>query len=153
MKRLALWDLLSKINKRSGLPWCVIRDFNEMLTQDEKIGGRLRPLKQMEAFRVALEVNGLFDLAWVNHKYTWSNRHQDNSLTCERLDLAVANQQWLHRFCCLGVEILTATRSNHQPLLHNIRGPNNTFHQRRRIFRFEASWALNKGGEDIIQLV
>lgn len=63
------------LNLISDLPWCVLGDFNKILTHDEKLGGKRRPHKQMTEFRVALQKNGLFDLGWINHKYTWSNRH------------------------------------------------------------------------------
>lgn len=42
--------------------WCVLGDFNEIVTQDEKLGGKPRPKKQMEDFRLALDRNGLVDL-------------------------------------------------------------------------------------------
>lgn len=65
-ERSASWDLLGRINQGSGLPWCVIRDLNEIVTQDEKFGSRLRLSKQMDAFWMALEFNGLSNLGWKN---------------------------------------------------------------------------------------
>lgn len=34
------WCLLGRINKGPNVGWCVISDFNEIITQDEEIGSR-----------------------------------------------------------------------------------------------------------------
>lgn len=60
------------------------RWFNELTTQDEKIGGRPRTHFQIEAFELALESNGLIDLGCVNQKFTLSNKHGDDTYTMER---------------------------------------------------------------------
>lgn len=64
----------------------MIGDFYEIVTQDEKLGGRPRPNKQMEDFRMTLERNSLVDLGWTNQKYTCSNRHKDVTFIKEHLD-------------------------------------------------------------------
>lgn len=73
----------------------------------------------MEAFKLALETNGLFDLGWIDKKFTWSNRHDDDIFTMERLDRAIANRRWISEFGNQGVEILVTSRSDHQALLFN----------------------------------
>lgn len=67
-----------------------MEDFNEITTQDQKVGGRPRPLSQMVAFKLALETNDLVDLGWKEHKSTWSNRHNNETFTKERLTRVVA---------------------------------------------------------------
>lgn len=44
-KRYESWQSLSKIIEYVKAPWCVVGDFNEIIFQDEKVGGRLRPTK------------------------------------------------------------------------------------------------------------
>lgn len=61
-RRAKSWNLLTAINQGIDKPWCVIGDLNEIAIQDKKLGGRLRPLKQMIEFKKALEINGLLDL-------------------------------------------------------------------------------------------
>lgn len=39
-KRANSWSLLGRINQELEVGWCIIGDFNEITTQDEKIGGR-----------------------------------------------------------------------------------------------------------------
>lgn len=69
-KRKASRSLLSQINPNNDSPWCVLGDFNEILTQDEKVCGSRRPQLQMAEFRAALGKNGLFDIGWRNQNYT-----------------------------------------------------------------------------------
>lgn len=106
-----LWDLLSSINKKVGKPWCVIRDFNEITSQNEKWGGNLRSEVQMEKFWNALLVNGLSDLGWKGNKFAQSNRHGDESFMKERLDGAVANFEWRERVGGKQVEVISSGRS------------------------------------------
>lgn len=86
----------------------MIGNFNEITSQDKKVGGRLRLAKQMTNFRSVLKSNGLLDFGWKRQKFTWSNRHQDESHTKERLDKAVANKFWLDTFGSRGMEALTS---------------------------------------------
>lgn len=106
-KRGYSWNLLSSVCSNHGQPWCIMGDFNENIAQDEKRGGRPRLEKQMEEFRQALESNGLYDYR-KGQKYTWINRHEDDSFTKERLDRVVANQEWLDIFRLIDVEVLTS---------------------------------------------
>lgn len=52
----------------------------------------------MTTFKLALETNGLYDLGWRGQKFTWSNKHSDETLTMELLDKVVANHNWLSKF-------------------------------------------------------
>lgn len=116
-KRMDFRNLLEKINPRSEASWCVLGDFNEITTQNKKMRGRLRPLNQMEAFKLALNSNGLLNLGWKGKKYTLSNRHSDDIYTMEMLDRAMANRNWVSFFGNLGVEVLTTSESDHHALL------------------------------------
>lgn len=61
-KRSESWNLFGIINQDSVACWCVFNNFNKITTQDEKVGGMLRPLNQMEAFKLDLNTNGLIDM-------------------------------------------------------------------------------------------
>ena len=49
------WEKLRRLKNKFTLPWLCAGDFNEILKADEKLGGRLRPNRQMEAFREVLD--------------------------------------------------------------------------------------------------
>ena len=57
--RIDSWNLLRNLNGQSSLPWLCAGDFNEILKSHEKLGGRLRPYRQMLLFREALVECGL----------------------------------------------------------------------------------------------
>lgn len=61
-KRSESWNLFGRINQDSIACWCVLNNFNKITTQEEKVGDRLRPLNQMEAFKLDLNTNGLIDM-------------------------------------------------------------------------------------------
>ena len=46
---------VEKIKNKFTLPWLCAGDFNEILKVDEKLGGRFRPIRHMEAFREVLD--------------------------------------------------------------------------------------------------
>lgn len=130
---------MAKINEFVDAPRCAVGDFNEITSQMEKYGGRLRLAKQMMDFRQALETNRLFDMGWKGMKYTWSNRHSNSSFTKLRLDRAVATKEWIENFGNNKVEALLSARSNHQPIIISTSEPYQDYSRKCKIFRFKAS--------------
>ncbi|KAL0417527.1 UNVERIFIED_CONTAM: putative mitochondrial protein [Sesamum radiatum] len=71
------WDLLSTLKNQSRRAWLIAGDFNEILDDSEKIGGRPRPLWQVRRFREALVSIDVFDLGFEGEPFTWCNRHPE----------------------------------------------------------------------------
>ncbi|XP_018826172.2 uncharacterized protein LOC108995126, partial [Juglans regia] len=94
----------------------------------------------MEEFRNALSRGGLSDLGWRGNKYTWSNGHSDGSFVKERLDRAVANQEWRRGYSRVEVETLVAWSSDHLPILLSCYNDNTLKGRFERPFRYEMSW-------------
>lgn len=76
----------------------------------------MRPNKQMVDFQTALESNGLFNLGWKGQKYTWTNRHKDDTFNKLRLDRAVSSIDWIEKFGYQNTKVLSSARSDHQPI-------------------------------------
>ena len=76
------------------LPWLVGGDFNEILLDNEKIGGRPKSLQQMIDFLFALDECGLRDLLFKGDVFTWANKHSEGGFVQERLDKYVGNLEW-----------------------------------------------------------
>ena len=72
----------------------------------------------MQAFRDILGECGFMDLGFVGSKFTW-HKHYDNFIVWERLDRAMATNEWFSLFSDTQVRHLDVTTSNHKPLLIN----------------------------------
>lgn len=72
---------LFELNPNPNHAWYVLGNFNEILSHDEKDGGRPRADSLMEDFRKALQDNNLSNLGWNGLKYTWCNIHLDKAFT------------------------------------------------------------------------
>ena len=55
-------------------------DFNEILKQDEKLGGAIRNHNQRQLFCEVTNECGFLDLGFVDQKSTWSRHYADGHL-------------------------------------------------------------------------
>jgi exonuclease III len=139
-KRHESWALLTHLNSYQPDPWLCIGDFNEIVNQDEKMGGALRRESQMDQFREALENCGLSDLGYKGAKFTWSNCQHDGNFIQERLDRAVANKAWCELIATYEVQVLAARSSDHTPLFLQMLDEDEAPIYYSKSFKFEASW-------------
>ncbi|OMO96399.1 reverse transcriptase [Corchorus capsularis] len=101
-RRHESWDLLRQLSEQSTLPWMCVGDFNEILTNDEKIGGPPRSQRQMEMFRATVEFCEFRDLPIKGPLMTWSRLMSSESdhlpLHIEILDKPWVGIHYNHRF-------------------------------------------------------
>ena len=96
-RRTEAWEKLKYLHSLSDIPWLCFGDFSEIIRQDEKLGGALRPHNQMQFFREVLDEYGFMDLGYVRPIFTWA-RHFDNGNTIwERLDQGLAINNWFFK--------------------------------------------------------
>lgn len=131
--RNLLWDDLKLPNLT--LPWLLAGDFNEIISQEDKMGGR--PFNESKAQPLINFLNrfDLFDLGFVGSRFTWTNKRY---LIFERIDKSFANGSWLDEFPHTSVLHLPRITSDHHPILINLAGNNS-----RRFFpsfKFESMW-------------
>lgn len=69
-----------------GQLWLIAGDFNEILHDGEKRGGRCRDSKLMEDFRDVLQDCDLTDLGFKGPQFTWWNGRDNSNSISERLD-------------------------------------------------------------------
>ena len=100
----------------------ILGDFNEITKIDEKLGGRFRPRRQMEAFRDVLDECEFKDLGFVGGKYTWYRGTGAGNTIWERLDRAVATTDWIDMFPTTKVVHLECGSSDHKPLIMQLKG-------------------------------
>ena len=85
-RRSEAWEKLRYLNSQSEISWLCFGDFNEIIRQDEKVGGALRPHNQMQLFGEVLYECGFMDLGYVGPKFTWARHFDNGNSIWERLD-------------------------------------------------------------------
>ncbi|XP_075663160.1 uncharacterized protein LOC142632678 [Castanea sativa] len=110
------WSVLRYLSTQTDLPWVCIGDFNEITRLEEKLGGAIRPKKQMQEFRDYLEFCGFKDLGFTGLPLTWSNRRYEGPLVWVCLGRAVASADWLIKFPSVRLHHLTGFSSDHKPI-------------------------------------
>lgn len=123
-------------------------DFNEIIRQDEKLGGATRSYTQMQLFRDVIDEYCFMDLDFEGQNYTWTRHFENGNSIWERLDRCLATSSWLLKFLGLRVYHLRCNSSDHIPLhlvFLSLDPPT-----RKKIFRFEEMWLLNRGCEEVV---
>ena len=150
-RRIEAWDQLRYLNSHSNTPWLCVGDFNEIIRQDEKVGGGVRPHNQMQLFREVIDECGFMDLRYVGPKFTWARNFENGSSIWERLDRGLATNSWFLKFLGTKVHHLRCDSSDHIPLHIIFSGLEP--HNRKKPFRFEEMWLSNPGCNDIVEAV
>jgi hypothetical protein len=126
---------------------------NEITSAVEKHSTTTRPPNQMRAFKAALEDGGLSDLGFSGPKFTWCNGRSGEEYTRERLDRALANQVWTALYNVVEVNVLPRYSSDHHPLLVDFSHTQDVRWEKSTMFKYEASWAKQKGHQEVIKKV
>lgn len=67
------WDLLSQLCPSMVVPWLVLRDFNEVLCQEEMQGINDQLEGQIQQFRLVIDELALKEVKGLRPFFTWNN--------------------------------------------------------------------------------
>ncbi|KAK2365796.1 hypothetical protein QL285_079253 [Trifolium repens] len=148
-RRRDSWNMLRNLRDMSPIPWCIIGDFNDLLSQDDKRGTHLHPNWLCRGFRDAVSDCGLVDIRLEGHQFTWCKSLETHRRVEERLDRAMANSDWMLLFPEVRLINLLASHSDHNPILLQGVVPSTT--RPNRPFRFENSWLKEPDLEDTVR--
>ncbi|XP_026429214.1 uncharacterized protein LOC113325192 [Papaver somniferum] len=111
-----LWyemHLISDLNR----PWIILGDFNAVISQDEKVGGRLPNRTRMLDFNECINQCELLPAPKNGLQFSWSNCQHGNKRILYNLDIVLFNQKWLHLYGDWGYKVGMRIVSDHAPLL------------------------------------
>ncbi|KAM6567220.1 hypothetical protein CsatA_026348 [Cannabis sativa] len=138
--RQASWTLLERLaDVAPHLPWFVIGDFNEILSNSNKSGGALRSESQMDAFRKAIDKGCLYETLVDGDPFTWAKNQAAANTLKERLDWCFINNHWNFFFESPQVHHLDYFQSDHRAISATISllSPQIANKKRRSRFRYE----------------
>ncbi|KAL8145163.1 hypothetical protein AgCh_003389 [Apium graveolens] len=131
------------------MPWCIIGDFNDIISMEEKQGGSTRPRSLMAGFFEAIMDCGLHDLGFWGDLFIWERSRGQQTWVQERLDRGMAMSSWIEIFPLVEVKVLEVTTSDHLPLLLQLH--RKVYVQRGRRFKFENMWLEERECRSIVQ--
>ena len=73
------------------MPWLMAGDFNELLSVNDKFGGRPFIPSRASTFKDCLDFCNIADLSFQGSSFTWINKNDVSSLIQERLDRFFGN--------------------------------------------------------------
>lgn len=92
-KRCDQWAMLSKRIGKESDECLFIGAFNDILSNDEKIGGNYHSVASIRDFREFVARNELMDLGYDGYFFTWRN-NRDVMPIQQRLDRGLASMGW-----------------------------------------------------------
>nr|XP_016446298.1 PREDICTED: uncharacterized protein LOC107771452 [Nicotiana tabacum] len=116
IERIELWDSLYAMARDMNAPWLVGGDFNVIWDEEEKFGGLLVSLNEIDDFRHCVHSCNLFDLGFKSSIFTWWNGRAEEDCIFKRLDRCLANFQFQQTFPRIEVQHLSKTGSDHSPM-------------------------------------
>ncbi|XP_021747551.1 uncharacterized protein LOC110713405 [Chenopodium quinoa] len=144
------WRLLEDLARQSDEAWVCIGDFNEILFESEKKGGRDRALWQMENFREAIDVCHLCDVHAEGYEFTYDNGQIDEDNVQCRLDRALVTQSWKDLFPKAKLYNLEREWSDHAPLRFVLEDGGGGVISKEKLFRFEQVWTESETCENVV---
>lgn len=97
-ERDAFWKAIVKMGKESFRPRLCIGDCNEIGSVSEKQGGAVCSINRIENFQSTISECTLMDLKFKGNAFTWTNNQVGDACIRERIDKAMANLEWRHKF-------------------------------------------------------
>ncbi|RYR04846.1 hypothetical protein Ahy_B06g084641 [Arachis hypogaea] len=145
--REATFKELSLVNNNLAQPRILIGDFNDVISQDEKVDLHPKPSSQIESFRNFVHENAVLDLELQGMQFTWFSNPRNGCVTKERLDRVLDNWQWRRAFQHAMLFALPPVSSDHTPLVLNI----NPRGRRSKNFKFETFWVDHADCDSVIR--
>jgi hypothetical protein len=110
------WGLTKQLASMVSSKWLCLRDFNDILNGEEKLGGIIRSQNQLRIGRLTLNDCSLLDMGFEDYPFTWSNnRSEEENIQC-RLDRALGSEDFLNRLSPMKVVPLPRFGSDHAAL-------------------------------------
>lgn len=150
-KRAETWSLIRMLSSHNTLPWCLIGDMNNVLSQTDKQGGRPYPRQLIQGFRYVIEDCSLSDMDLIGYPFTWERGSGTTDRIEVRLDRDLVSIGFMNKFPEAKLYNLEISTSDHCPILLELYNSKVEFQVKR--FRFENAWLREPMCQQIIEEV
>lgn len=110
-----MWNQLSDIGISRDEPWILTGDFNELMSNTEKLGGATRSNASFWDFRNMAQTYEIQKIRSCGNKLSWGGWRDNVWIQC-RLDRSFDNDEWFQLFPRTNVEYMDMWASDHKPI-------------------------------------
>ncbi|KAB1671559.1 hypothetical protein, partial [Gossypium barbadense] len=143
------WDILRRVGDSVREDWV---DFNAILNDAEKEGGRTGVRAQMHDFKAVMDDLALVDIKPDSGWFTWVNNRSGGGLVKERIDRFLSSVSLVENFPFIATKVVRQTQSDHDAILLDLWGrrPRDYPNDHRLCFKFDLCWAGDREAKTII---
>lgn len=146
-RRKPVWDRLASIGLQRDDAWMLIGDFNELRSNEEKLGGAIREESTFWDFRNMADTCKIREHTSHGNQLSWVGWRDKVWVQC-RLDRSFGNDAWFRLFPRSKAEYMDMRESDHRPLRLNFAQEVEEKHKGR--FLFDKRLFGKKGVEEAI---
>ncbi|KAL5184132.1 Transposon TX1 uncharacterized protein [Glycine soja] len=110
--RRVIWKDLEHLHSTIQGPWCVIGDFNNVASANDRIGGRMVTENEYIDLKEMMNVAGLSEMESIGDYFTWSNKHNVGTIY-SRINRVLGNVKWFQDRLDYHLKILPPSVSDH----------------------------------------
>ncbi|CAA0805858.1 Unknown protein, partial [Striga hermonthica] len=146
-ERDAQWQAIKRHSMLWGDKWFLGGDFNDLVSNEEKRGGKVRSESSFRSFRNFIWGLKVQNIGFKGYPYTWSNNRNGEGFVEERLDRFLFSDEWLLSFPLTTTTHIPRISSDHCLLLMDT---NPGSGQRKKRFYFDARWPRKNGFQEAV---
>ncbi|TYH01227.1 hypothetical protein ES288_A09G041000v1 [Gossypium darwinii] len=152
-KRQCSWNMLRRVGQSVTEKWIIGGDFNAILDNAEKEGGRGKASALMEDFREVVDELSMADLKTDNGWFNWVNNRDGTALVKERLDRFLMSANDMARFPFMETKVIRQSTSDHDAIILDTEGRKSRDRHRdpRLCFKYDVCWAKDVEAKKIIK--
>lgn len=137
-RRRDSWEFIKILAMKSNLPWVLVGDFNDMVSEADKKGNNKHPYYLLDGFKKTIEECELIELELTGGKYTWEKSRGTKDWIRERIDRAFASAAWWQLFLLNKLMVHHTIYSDYDPIQIDLYST--SLSKRKFLFRFENTW-------------
>ncbi|XP_074283553.1 uncharacterized protein LOC141608100 [Silene latifolia] len=141
-----LWNSMISLKATVNGPWLIMRDFNNVLYLDERIGSQVTD-SEVREFQNCVDVCGLYDMISTGAYFTWNNKQEGDARVFSRIDRVLANDEWILNGPTGVVSFLPEELYDHSPCLIEL-GEDTV--RRKGSFKYFNKWGKSANFKNIV---